>query len=222
MKGMKRFSGMAALLTVGVLTVGVVESYGMDVIFGSDIGRSFTLSTYRYDEYGDIYLTPELKMCMTCVIGFNLAGNFSLFAEAQVQRYEEIYHPFSGGPSAISHGRSFAYVGGSLEYRFFRNVRRTWNPYLRFGVYGLLYLNLFGAGAPEYPRTASVGISAGTRIRLAGSLYLDPRLLYMSGSSSVALLVGLDLIIGKSGGRAGGPGMLNATLLGALVHNLTN
>jgi hypothetical protein len=88
---------------------------------------------------------------------------------------------------------TFTYFGLSVEYRFFKNIARFWNPYISVGASFLFYLD-FGGGPPDYPKTAAIQATAGTRIRLGGPIYLNPQVAYNSGSSGVSFLIGLDMI----------------------------
>jgi hypothetical protein len=114
-----------------------------------------------------------------------------------MQRFDEVYHYISdvGDDVSESYSTKFFYFGPSLEYRFFKDIRRSWNPYLSVGAYALLYLDLFNFGAPEYPKTVCFKAAAGARIRVAGPLYFNPQVAYYSGSSSVSFQAGLSLIL---------------------------
>ena len=49
----------------------------------------------------------------------------------------------------------------------------------------------------ELLQAAGFQASAGTRIRMSRSVYLNPRVVYYSGISIVSLQVGIDLILPK-------------------------
>lgn len=189
-----RSSSLAAAIVLVLLTT---NSYGARLSFGLSYGYSSALTQIRYDAGYLDYTSPKLKACVSSSAGIVFDGHFSLFAEAFIQDFDEVYHYMSTGGDAVSgaYGTKFCYIGLSLEYRFFRDFRRSWNPYLNVGVYGLLYLDLFGSGPPSYPRTACFQAAVGTRIRVAGPLYLNPQVAYFSGSSSVSVQAGLSLIL---------------------------
>jgi hypothetical protein len=189
-----RASGLDAALVLVFLTA---TGYGAHVTFGSSYGYSAGLTQVRYDAYDVDYTSRKLRSCVSTSAGIVFNGHVSLFAEAFTQQYNEVYHAMSNGGGAVSEssGTKFSYFGVSLEYRFFRDFRRPWNPYVDVGIYGLFYLDLFGSGPPAYPKTGSFKAAAGTRIRVAGPLFLTPQVAYFSGSSSVSFQVGLNLIL---------------------------
>jgi hypothetical protein len=134
------------------------------------------------ETYGS-YLTPKMKSCSAYSVGIAFAKNISVSVEMFKQRYDEVEHDLlpAGDVIGSTWNTSFAYFGAALEYRFFEDIRRSWN--------------LFGVGPSEYPDTVSVKIALGTRVRLDKMLYFNPRILYISGSSCVAFQAGLELII---------------------------
>jgi hypothetical protein len=189
-----RASGFAAAL---VLVFLAAPGYGFHFAFGLSYGYSANLTQVQYDPYYAGYTSPKLKTCASTSAGIVFNGHISLFAEAFIQKYDEVSHYLSAGGDAVSgsYRTDFAYFGVSLEYRFFRDFRRSWNPYIDVGIYGLFYLDLFGLGPPAYPKTGCFKVAAGTRIRVAGPLFLTPQVAYFSGSSSISLQAGLNLII---------------------------
>ncbi len=138
-----------------------------------------------------------MKSCSAYSIGIAFAKNISVSVEMFKQQYDEVEHDLlpAGDVIGSTWNTSFAYFGAALEYRFFEDIRRSWNPFISVGVYTLLSLNLFGVGPPEYPDTVSVKVALGTRVRLDKMLYFNPRILFISGSSCVAFQAGLELII---------------------------
>ena len=189
-----RVSSLAAALVLVFLTA---TGYGAHITFGLSYGYSAGLTQVRYDSYNVDYTSPRLRACASTSVGIVFNGHVSLFAEAFIQQYDEVYHAMSNGGGAVSEssGTKFSYFGLSLEYRFFRDLRRSWNPYIDVGIYGLLYLDFFGFGPPAYPKTGCFKAAVGTRIRVAGPLFLTPQVAYFSGSSSVSFQAGLNLIL---------------------------
>lgn len=190
-----RSSALAASFVLVFLTV---KSYGTQVLIGLNYGYSSALTQVRYDQYSlDYYTSPKLKACLSSSIGIAFNTHFSLIAEWFRQEFDEVNHYMSDAGDVVSGSSSteFDYFGLSLEYRFFKDIRRSWNPYFNVGAYGLFYLDLFGGGAPEYPKTVCFKAAAGARIRVAGPLYFNPLVAYYSGSSSVSFQAGLGLIL---------------------------
>ncbi len=185
-----RMSRSAVLALVFVLSGASLQGYGANFIFGTGVGYSLPMSASLYGSNPSGYLTRSLKSCSIQSIGV-AGGHFGLFLEGCVQKYSESWAGY-----AAAYGREkFLYIGAALEYRFFGDIRRTINPYASLGAYALFYLDLFGSGPPEYPKTGSINLTIGTRIRLVKVLYLNPRMTYLTGSSALALQAGIDLII---------------------------
>jgi hypothetical protein len=90
-----------------------------------------------------------------------------------------------------------------LEYRLFKDIGKAINPYLGFGVYGLFdpsfdmgfKFHLFGGGKGGYPGPKCFKAVLGTRIRVSGPFYINPRISYYSGFSGLSFQAGVDLIL---------------------------
>jgi hypothetical protein len=190
------FIGCRAAAAVLVLSAFAAPSYGAGVLLGSSGGYSFALSEMRYNESAWGYTTPRLSECYAFTLGVLFDGHIALKGQMLVQRYASVDHPASSPASPVVNSKDgFPYLGADLEYRFFDDLGRRWNPYIGVGIYGLIYLDFFGSGPPTYPRTTCFKAEAGTRIRLAGPLYLNPSVAYHSGYSGLSFEVGLDLVI---------------------------
>jgi hypothetical protein len=196
MKSTARIRRSSALAAAFILIFLTSKSYGAHVVIGLNCGYSSTLRDVRYGESYLEYTAPKLKACFSSSVGIVFRNHFSLIVETFVQEFDEVHHYLSNTGDVISgsSGAKFLYFGLSLEYRFFRDIRRSWNPYINVGAYTSLYLNLFGLGSPEYPKNGCFRAAVGTRIKLAGPLYLNPQVVYFSGSSSVSFQAGLDFI----------------------------
>ncbi len=178
------------LATLFILSAATLQGYCADFILGAGLGYSLPMSSTLYGSHPAGYVTRSLKTCSIQSIGV-AGGHFGLFLEGCVQKYSESW---AGYGAAYSH-ENFLYLGAAMEYRFYSDIRRIINPYVGLGAFALFYLDLFGSGPPEYPKTGSINFSVGTRIRLAKVLYLNPRMTYLTGSSALALQAGIDLII---------------------------
>lgn len=199
MKTTARILRSSALSATFILVFLTFKSYGAHLLIGFKYGYSSALTEVRYNKYYQDYTAPKLKACRSISIGIVSENHLSFMGEAFVQKFDEVNHNISdisnvGDTISGSYGTDFLYIGLSLEYRFFRDIRRSWNPYITVGAYTLFYLNLFGGGPPEYPKTGCVKAAMGTRIRVAGPLYLNPQVAYFSGSSSVSFQADLDVI----------------------------
>jgi hypothetical protein len=196
MKTTARILRSSALSATFILVFLTFKSYGAHLLIGFKYGYSSALTEVRYDKYNLDYTAPKLKACRSISIGIVSENHLSLIGEAFVQKFDEVNHYISnvGDATSGSYGTDFLYIGLSLEYRFFKDIARSWNPYITVGAFALFYLDLFGGGPPEYPKAGCVKAAMGTRIRVAGPLYLNPQVAYFSGSSSVSFQAGLDVI----------------------------
>ena len=197
MKPTARILRLSALSATFILVLLTFKSYGAHLLIGFKYGYSSALTEVRYDKYGLDYTVPKLKTCRSVSIGIVSDNHLSIIGEAFVQKFDEVRHyiTYVGNDATYGpYGTDFLNLGLSLEYRFFKEIARSWNPYINIGAFALFYLDLFGGGPPEYPKTVCFKAAMGTRIRVAGPLYLNPQVAYFSGTSSVSFQAGLDVI----------------------------
>lgn len=183
-----------ALAIAVVLILTTLHSYGADFVIGAGGGYSLAFKERRILLYeGTMERLAKPRECLSASIGLSMRNRISLIAEFLYQRYDAIDRTYPEGTLITTwhFGDPIYYVGVSLEYRLFEEVRRSWNPYFSCGFFKLLYL----WGAPEYPSSVSIKLGVGTRIRLSGPLYLNPRVAYISGISGLSFQAGLDLIL---------------------------
>jgi hypothetical protein len=187
-----RSIGAALVLIAGFVTV---PGFAVDFVIGAGGGYSLALTERRMGLYGEgtVERLAEPRACLSASLGLSFRGHFSLVAEFHHQWVDAVDRTYPGGEIIATwpNTEPFAYLGLSLEYRLFEDVRKSWNPYFSFGVYGLLWL----FGPPEYPSSTSFKMAAGAKIRLTGPLFLNPRVAYYSGMSGLSFQVGLDLIL---------------------------
>lgn len=169
-------------------------------------GYSFLLKDVRYQESDHGYVAPKMGPCLGLSFGLVTDGHIGIILDGSVQFYDEVYHNLTdvGEPTPVIDSTALLHFGASLEYSFFRDVGRVWNPYVSFGGFFIVPLDVVyfidGSNPPDYPRKgekAGFQASAGTRIRMSRSVYLNPRVVYYSGISIVSLQVGIDLIFPK-------------------------
>jgi len=68
------------------------------------------------------------------------------------------------------------------------------NPCMNIGLGALLYLNVFGAGPPDYPVTAAIRLSGGVRIKVISPLFINAKTSYYPANSTVSGVIGLEII----------------------------
>jgi hypothetical protein len=169
-------------------------------------GYSFLLKDVRYLESDQGYVAPKMGPCLGLSFGLVTDGHIGILLDGSVQFYNEIYHNLTDvGPTTTVHdSTALLRFGASLEYSFFRDVGRVWNPYVSLGGFFIVPLDveyfIDGSSRSDYPRKGEKGgfqAAAGTRIRMSRSVYLNPRVVYYSGISIVSFQVGIDLIFPK-------------------------
>jgi hypothetical protein len=170
-------------------------------------GFSFLLKDVRYLESDHGYVVPKMGPCLGLSFGLVTDGHIGIILGGSVQFYDEVYHNLMdvGEPTTVYDSTALLHFGASLEYSFFRDVKRVWNPYVSLGGFFIVPLDvefdfINGSNPPDYPRKgekAGFQASAGTRIRMSRSVYLNPRMVFYSGISIVSLQVGIDLIFPK-------------------------
>jgi hypothetical protein len=176
-------------------------------LIGLGGGYSFLLKDVRYLESDQGYVAPTMGPCLGLSFGFVTDGHFGIILDGSVQFYKEIYRNLMdvGPPTTLYDSTALLHFGVSLEYSFFRDVGRVWNPYVSLGGFFIVPLDvdfdlINGSKPPDYPRKgekAGFQAAAGTRIRISRSVYLNPRVVYNSGISVVSLQVGIELISPK-------------------------
>jgi hypothetical protein len=201
-EGILQSSVLTAVFAIVFLTA---KGCSADVLGMIGIGYGFplALTEVRYDDstggsgYG-YYSSPRLKGCLLVSIGFISTDHFGFILEAFDHKYSEALHRKSSAADVIidSYDQSFAYLGFALEYRLFKGLQRYWNPYINVGAFiSLNVFNPYDLGSPEYPQTSCLKVALGTKIRVTGPFYLNPRVSYISGSQSLLFQAGLELII---------------------------
>jgi len=203
---------MAATATFALVFL-ASKSYGASnafklASFGG--GYSFVLKDVRYQESGQGYLAPRMNTSLFCSFGLVTDGHIGIMLDGSVQFYNEVYHNLSdvGPPTTLHNSTALLNFGVSFEYIIFRDINRSWNPYVNVGGFFLVPLNakfdLFnGLVYPNYPRKgerAGFKAAVGTRIRISRTVYLSPRVTYFSPISIVSFQVGIDLIFPKEPG----------------------
>jgi hypothetical protein len=213
MKTTARILRAMAVTATFVLVFFASKSYGASnafklTSFGG--GYSFVLKDVRYQESGQGYLAPRMKACLFSSFGLVTDGHMGIMLDGFVQFYDEIYHNLSDvGPSTILHdSTALLNFGVSFEYIIFRDINRSWNPYVNVGAFFSVPLNakfniLDGFVYPNYPRKgerAGFKAAVGTRVRISRTVYLSPQVTYLSPVSVVSFQVGVDLIFPKKPG----------------------
>lgn len=186
-----------ALAAVLLFSIFPFKGYGAKFMIGCGFGYSVSLKDKRIDTFGSVYRTARPGTCVNPSIGIMFRGHFSIAAEALYQNYGTADRLISDGTVVATWPayNDFLYIGVTLEYRFFEEIRKSWNPYVSVGFYGYPQIGPFAGGPPYYPASGSINAGVGTRIRIAGPLYLNPRVAFVSGISSLSLRAGLDLIL---------------------------
>ena len=209
MKTMVKVLRSTLLATAFVLFFAAPGIHGASNAFkltGLGGGYSFLLKDVRYQESGQGYVAPKMGPCLGLSFGLVTDGHIGIILDGSVQLYDEVYHNLTdvGEPTPVIDSTALIHFGASLEYSFFRDVGRVWNPYVSFGGFFLVPLDVVyfidGSSRADYPRKgekAGFQASAGTRIRMSRSVCLNPRVVYYSGISVVSFQVGIDLIFPK-------------------------
>jgi hypothetical protein len=210
MKRMTRVLRSTGLPAAIVLFLRATESYAESNAFkltGLGGGYSFVLKDVRYLESDHGYLGPTMRPCLALSLGLVSDGHFGIIFDGVLQFYDEAYHNLTdvGPRTAVNDSAALLNLGVSLEFSLFRDIKRSWNPYVSFGGFIIVPLNneiyfIDGSNPPDYPRKgekAGFKAAVGTRIRMARSAYLNPRVVYYSGISILSVQVGIDLVFPK-------------------------
>ena len=195
--------GPRVLAAVIVFLAAPFQAASGDILLGYNYGYSRALKETRYDVYvcngltGDTrFSTPQLKGCKLFSAQIFFEGSkIGLGLEALRQDYLEVNKSTSLGKESVdySYRDSFIYMGLSIYYRFFAGKDRKFVPYLSAGLMGLLYLDLFGGGPPDYPDTTEPRLAGGLRYQVLRGLFINSNLSYYPGNSIVSVLVGLEV-----------------------------
>jgi hypothetical protein len=210
MKRMKRVLWATALPAAILLSFFAPKSYAASNAFkltGLGAGYSFVLKDVRYRESDRGYFGPTMRPCLALSLGLVSDGHFGIIFDGVLQFYDEVYHNLTdvGPRTTVNDSAALLNLGVSLEFSFFRDIKRSWNPYVSFGGFMIVPLNteihfIDGSYPPDYPRKgekAGFKAAAGTRVRMTRSVYLNPRVVYYSGTSILSVQVGIDLVFPK-------------------------
>lgn len=179
-----------ALASIIFLCVLTIKGFGANYFVGFGFGFSLPLKDARIATFPEYYRTAGPKESLNPSIGIIFNGHFSLAVEMLYQSYDAVDHSHDGAAIQTWNNYShFSHFGAVLEYRFFDDIRKPWNPYVSVAVYGPV-----SGGQEGYPDTPSFEVALGTRIKVARSLYINPKAGYVSGITSLSLRAALEYI----------------------------
>lgn len=192
-----------ALVTAGTLlalflAAGREASGAVGIWVGYGYGFSNSSKQYEQETFWDYssYATRTMKASLDYRVRISSKKSPVGFSfEVYTQDYEEAYVELYQGMEQRRerYKERFGYCGGTLDYSFF--PKRKLDPYIGLGLFGLLYIDLFGSGPPPYPATVALKLIGGVRYKLGRRVNIDASADYLPANGIVSLRMGLEFIL---------------------------
>jgi len=187
-------------------TIIKLKKFGFDGAIGYYFGRSFNATEQKYGHYAlggadvfEYFATPELKTFhdFSCAV---FAKNFGLTFDFIQQKYDEIWHETLDGVEIGKKSETeyvFYGLGLGIEYRFFADRNKRFNPYVSANAFGFSYFKLHIRGKkinPDYPKRTDYRLAGGLRIKTISPIFVKAQLSYFPRNSILSFSAGLELI----------------------------